>query len=237
MKPETNLFLRSLIGKEKSRLLTEKTRIVSNNCAQSPASLRLPPEDVDKIIQIDRDAKKLNSALSELREEAEKQAPLGENAQDDAPITNPVEAPAPRLSDETANHIRKALGLYVDTLRKAAASVGDLLQLLPDDKKLIQARFDAFRLIEQARQDLNEFNEAYPRKGGKAMNTIPSLSPETIEIIRNSLEIHKDSAELLSVAFAEFASGEEKKDLEANVSSAHRALDEFNAVYPEDVRK
>lgn len=300
MKPETNLFLRSLIGKEKARLCAEKTRIVSNNCAQSPASLRLPPEDVDKIIQIDRDAKKLNSALSELREEAEKQAPLGENAQDDAPITNPVEAPtetqaekpkitrptkedqilfilralisyhermtmkestpydiyleslrfayqaaeekiaaapAPRLSDETANHIRKALGLYVDTLRKAAASVGDLLQLLPDDKKLIQARFDAFRLIEQARQDLNEFNEAYPRKGGKAMNTIPSLSPETIEIIRNSLEIHKDSAELLSVAFAEFASGEEKKDLEANVSSAHRALDEFNAVYPEDVRK
>lgn len=66
------------------------------------------------------------------------------------------------------------------------------------------------------------------------MNTIPSLSPETIEIIRNSLEIHKNSAELLSVAFAEFASGEEKKDLEANVSLAHRALDEFNAVYPEE---
>lgn len=67
MKPETNLFLRSLIGKEKARLCAEKTRIVSNNCAQSPASLRLSPEDVDKIIQIDRDAKALNSALSELR--------------------------------------------------------------------------------------------------------------------------------------------------------------------------
>nr|DAF68078.1 MAG TPA: hypothetical protein [Caudoviricetes sp.] len=71
---------------------------------------------------------------------------------------------APRLPDDTANRIRKALGLYIDTLRKAAASVGELLQFLPDDKKLIQARFDAFRLIEQARQDLNEFNEAYPEK-------------------------------------------------------------------------
>ena len=74
---------------------------------------------------------------------------------------------APHLSDDTANRIRKALGLYVDSLRKAAASVGELLQLLPDDKKLIQARFDAFRLIEQARQDLNEFNEAYPERSEK----------------------------------------------------------------------
>lgn len=71
---------------------------------------------------------------------------------------------APRLSDETANRIRKALGLYVDSLRKAAASVGELLQLLPDDKKLIQARFDAFRLVEQARQDLTEFNAVYPEE-------------------------------------------------------------------------
>lgn len=164
MKPETNLFLRSLIGKEKARLCAEKTRIVSDNCAQSPASLRLPPEDVDKIIQIDRDAKELNSALSELREEAEKQANLGKNAQDDAPITAPVEAPAPRLSDDTADRIRKALGLYVDSLRDAASKVGALLDLLPDDKRLIQARFDAFRLIEQARQDLTEFNAVYPEE-------------------------------------------------------------------------
>lgn len=156
MKPETNLFLRSLIGKEKSRLLTEKTRIISANCSQSPESLRLPPEDVDKIIQIDRDAKELNSALSELKEEAKKQG---------NPSPTHIEAhAAPHLSDDTATRIRKALGLYVDSLRDAASKVGALLSLLPDDRKLIQARFDAFRLIEQARQDLNKFNEAYPEK-------------------------------------------------------------------------
>lgn len=156
MKPETNLFLRSLIGKEKARLIAEKTRIVIAICSQSPVSLRLPPENVAKIIQIDRDAKELNDALSELKEEAKKQ---------DSPSTTPIEAPAtPRLPDDTANRIRKALGLYVDSLRKAAANVGELLQLLPDNKKLIQARFDAFRLIEQARQDLNEFNAAHPEE-------------------------------------------------------------------------
>lgn len=156
MKPETNLFLRSLIGKEKARLIAEKSRIVSANCSQSPASLRLPPEDVDKIIQIDRDAKELNSALSELKEEAKKQ---------DNPSTTPIEAPAaPHLSDDTANRIRGVLELNLDALRKAAAKVGELLQLLPGDKILIQARFDAFRVVEQARQDLNEFNAAFPKK-------------------------------------------------------------------------
>lgn len=73
-------------------------------------------------------------------------------------------APAPRLSDDTANRIRNALGLYVDSLRDAASKVGELLDLLPDNKRLIQARFDAFRLIEQARQDLNEFNTVYPEE-------------------------------------------------------------------------
>ena len=160
MKPETNLFLRSLIGKEKSRLLTEKTRIVSANCSQSPESLRLPPEDVDKIIQIDRDAKELNDALSELKEEAKKRdnpIPI--------PIPIPIEAPPPpHNSEDTATRIRGVLKLNVDSLKGAAEKVGALLCLLPDDKKLIQARFDAFRLIEQARQDLDEFNAAYPEE-------------------------------------------------------------------------
>ena len=82
-------------------------------------------------------------------------------------ILQEIEAPAfcaPRLSDDTANRIRKALGLYVDSLIKAASNVDELLCILPDAKKLIQARLDGFRLIEQARQDLNEFNEVYPKK-------------------------------------------------------------------------
>lgn len=82
----------------------------------------------------------------------------------ETPVEAPVEAPAPRLSDDTANRIRKALGMYVDSLRDAASKVGALLYLLPDDKKSIQARFDAFRLIEQARQDLDEFNAVYPEE-------------------------------------------------------------------------
>lgn len=65
------------------------------------------------------------------------------------------------------------------------------------------------------------------------MNTIPSLSPETIDIIRNSLKVHKDADEISFDMFAEFVSGKAKKCAEADVSLAHRALDEFNAAYPE----
>ena len=62
----------------------------------------------------------------------------------------------------------------------------------------------------------------------------PSLIPETVKIIRRSLEAHKDATAALLVIRAEFASGEEKKSMEAYVSSACRALDEFNAVYPKE---
>ena len=153
MRPETNLFLRSLIGKEKARLRAEKTRIVSNNCAQSPASLRLPPEDVDKIIQIDRDTKELNSALSELREQAKKQDHLGKS----------------------------------------------------------------HTLI---------FTDECPTT---------SLSPETIEIIRDCLYLRKETAESTFRQFKPFFRDEDAKEsAKAHVNSFRRALDEFNAVYPEE---
>lgn len=71
------------------------------------------------------------------------------------------------LSDDTANRTREVLELNVDSLIKAAAHVDELLCFLPDSQKLIQARFDATRLIDQARQDLNEFNEVYPKKEEK----------------------------------------------------------------------
>ena len=62
----------------------------------------------------------------------------------------------------------------------------------------------------------------------------PPLSPETVKIIRKSLEVHKDAAETILVTVAAFASGEMEKDAETNVSSVCRALDEFNAVYPKE---
>ena len=64
------------------------------------------------------------------------------------------------------------------------------------------------------------------------MNNV--LTPETVKIIRNSLEVHKNAAETVLVTVKAFASGEVEKDAEANFSSACRALDEFNAVYPEE---
>ena len=154
MNRETNLYLRSILGREKAALIADRDNLS-----------RSAKETSEKLDQIGKEIKSLNEGLGLLKSlPNEPTAP----EKQDTPSTTPVETPAaPRLCDDTANRIRKALGLYVDSLRKAAANVDELLCLFPDAKKLIQARFDAARVIEQACDDLNEFNKAYPEKEDK----------------------------------------------------------------------
>ena len=67
------------------------------------------------------------------------------------------------------------------------------------------------------------------------MNTIPSLSPETVRIIRRSLKVHLDAVESSFMAFAPlFRDEEAKARVESDVIAARRALNEFNAAYPEE---
>lgn len=131
-----------IVTNEKKRLENERERVRASLVSTHPCTA-----------QFNQDSCRMQALTSELI--------------DCDLILHDIGAPAfstPRLPDDTANSIRKALGLYVDTLRKEAANVGELLQIFPDDKILIHARFDAFRAIEQARQDLNEFNAAYPEE-------------------------------------------------------------------------
>lgn len=66
------------------------------------------------------------------------------------------------------------------------------------------------------------------------MNTIPSLSPETIEIIRDELTNRKIIAVSTFRQFRPFFHDEDaEKSAKAHVNSFCRALDEFNAVYPQ----
>ena len=143
MNRETNLYLRSILGREKAALIADRDNLS-----------RSAKEKTEKLDQIGKEIKSINEGLGLLK------------GLPNEP-TAPVETPAPRLSDDTAARIRNVLETNVDALRDAAASVGAFLSLLPDDKILIQTRFDGFRLIEQARQDLNEFNEVYPEKEEK----------------------------------------------------------------------
>lgn len=63
----------------------------------------------------------------------------------------------------------------------------------------------------------------------------PSLSPETIEIIRDVLELRKETAESTFRQFKPFFRDEDAKEsAKAHVNSFRRALDEFNAVYPKE---
>ena len=67
------------------------------------------------------------------------------------------------------------------------------------------------------------------------MNTIPSLSPETIEIIRDELASRKEIALSTFRQFRPFFHDEDaEKSVKAHVNSFCRALDEFNAAYPEE---
>lgn len=144
MNRETNLYLRSILVREKSALIADRDNI------SMPAEAA-----IEKLDRINKEIKSINEGIGLLKSLPNEPT---------APVEPPVEAPAPRLSDDTANRIRNVLETNVDALRDAAASVGAFLSLLPDDKILIQTRFDGFRLIEQARQDLNEFNEVFPKK-------------------------------------------------------------------------
>lgn len=151
MNRETNLYLRSILGREKASLIADRDNLS-----------RSAKETSEKLDQIGKEIKSLNEGLGLLKSlPAEPTAP----EKQDTPSTTPIEAPAaPRLSDDTAARIRNVLETNVDALRDAVASVGAFLSLLPDDKILIRTRLDGFRLIEQTRQDLNEFNEVYPEK-------------------------------------------------------------------------
>lgn len=144
MNRETNLYLRSILGREKCALIAERDNI------SMPAEAA-----IEKLDRIGKEIKSINEGIGLLKRLPDEPT---------TPVETPVEASAPRLSDDTANRIRGVLELSVAASRDAASKVDALLFLLPDDKSLIQARLDGFRLIEQARQDLNEFNEVYPEK-------------------------------------------------------------------------
>lgn len=155
MNRETNLYLRSILGREKAALIADRDNLS-----------RSAKETSEKLDQIGKEIKNINEGLGLLKSlPDEPTAPEKQETPIPTPIPTPIEATAaPHLSDETATRIRGILELNVDALRDAADKVGALLCLLPDDKILIQARFDAARVIEQACDDLNEFNKAYPEK-------------------------------------------------------------------------
>lgn len=63
----------------------------------------------------------------------------------------------------------------------------------------------------------------------------PHFSPETVRIIRRSLKVHRVAVESSFMMFSPlFRDEEAKARAESDVIAARRALDELNAVYPEE---
>lgn len=155
MKPETNLFLRALIGEKKSRLLEEDARI----------PLRCSPEDADRIIQINQELKSLNSALSELKADARQYATVKEPELVDRPRIPTI----PILSGETVQIIREAL----DTDVRSAEGAYFFTKFALADINLgsSDANSQALRktkeICDRIRRAKEEFNALYPIPKGK----------------------------------------------------------------------
>lgn len=117
MNRETNLYLRSILGREKCALTADRDNLS-----------RSAKETSEKLDQIGKEIKNINEGLALLKSLPNE--PAAPEKQD-----TPIETPAaPHISDDTANRIRGVLELNVDALRDAADKVGALLCLLPDDK-------------------------------------------------------------------------------------------------------
>lgn len=157
MKPETNLFLRALIGEKKSRLLEEDARI----------PIRCSPEDADRIIQINQELKALNSALSELKADARQYATVKEpELVDRTPLPT-----IPRLSGETAQVIREALDIHV----KSAECCYPVIESMVDtpfffgpkgNSKILQRAKDELANARRAKEEFNALYPAEKERGG-----------------------------------------------------------------------
>lgn len=150
MKPETNLFLRALIGEKKSRLLVEDARI----------PLRCSPEDADRIIQINQELKALNSALSELKAE-DRQCTAAESTE---PVQQPLTISIPVLSPETVQVIRDSLANDVKSAENCYSFVKSTLAAVPlhDSCSSNRALREAEKICDRIRHAKDEFNALYP---------------------------------------------------------------------------
>ena len=151
MKTETNLFLRSLIGEKKTRLIEEKSRILS---------LSRSLEDADRIIQIDQGLKALHGALSELKAEARQHTA----AESTEPVQQPRTVTIPVLSPETVPVIRDSLDAYVQSAENVYSLVKSTLTDIPlyDSVASRQALREAEKCRDTIRRAKDEFTALYP---------------------------------------------------------------------------
>lgn len=149
MKTETNLYLRSLIEKQRADLLNERSCIV-NKITGSTMSESEIEDEAFSLSEIGQKIRKLDGFLHDLRQEGHKNE-LGPQF-------------APALSNETVEAIRQLLEIDLECANEASDKVNKFLPLIPSgkDRDSIVLKFQT--VVGNATTALNEFNAAYPKK-------------------------------------------------------------------------
>lgn len=132
------------------------------------------------------------------------------------------------MKPETNLFLRSLIGVKKSSLRRQIDEALDTPGFSKEDGNQLVAALNEISKCNDALTALRkESREQHP--------ATPPLSPETVRIIRRSLKVHLDAVESSFMAFAPlFRDEEAKARAESDVIAARRALNEFNAAYPEE---
>lgn len=149
MKTETNLYLRSLVEKQRADLLNEEYCIV-NKITGSNMSDDEIEDAAFSLSEIWQKIRKLDGFLSDLRQEGHKNE-LGPQF-------------SPALSEKTVEAIRHLLEIYLESANEMSGQIKCILPLIPFGEKRDNIVLAAKVKTDEATTALNEFNAAYPQK-------------------------------------------------------------------------
>ena len=144
MKTETNIYLCSLVEKQRADLLKERDRIIDRINGAT-----MPDDEFGyvtfRLSEICREIREAGDAITALRsEESQKQLPA--------------------LSEKTVELTRHLLEIYLESANKLSGEIKYILSLTPVGEKRDKLILDAKTKVDEAATALNEFNAAYPKK-------------------------------------------------------------------------
>lgn len=149
MKTETNLYLRSLVEKQRADLLNERSCII-NRITGSTMSEDEIEDAAFNLSEIGQKIRKFNGFLSDLRQDGHKNE-LGPR-------------PTPVLSEKTVEAIRHLLEINLNSANEMLGQIKCILSFAPVGKERDEIILKANTKVSEATTALNEFNAAYPKK-------------------------------------------------------------------------
>lgn len=149
MKTETNIYLCSLVEKQRADLLNERSCII-NRITGSTMSESEIEDEAFSLSEIGQKIRKLDGFLHDLRQEGHKNE-LGPQF-------------ATALSEKTVEAIRQLLKISLDCTREMSDRVKKITSLLPSGEAQDNLILAAKGKEDKLTTALNEFNAAYPQK-------------------------------------------------------------------------